>query len=93
MSKDHSDTHTLDKYGGRSVHISKVEELVSTGDIIMFKSRNSLSGLQRITTSTNAGSRRDVVLKRGKTLCDILGDEDGVHILPVGSAFEYIAGL
>ena len=85
---DHSDTHTLDKYGGRSVHISKVEELVSTGDIIMFKSRNSLSGLQRIATGTN-WDHVGMVLKRGKTLCDILeATGDGVHMYPLAQRLE-----
>ena len=85
---DHSDTEKLDKYGGRSVHISKVEELVSTGDIIMFKSRNSLSGLQRIATGTN-WDHVGMVLKRGKKICDLLeATGDGVHMYPLAQRLE-----
>ena len=74
---DHSDMGNLSR--SKSVHISKIEALVKTGDIVLFKSKNSLSGLQRVATGTN-WDHIGMVVRRTELYDIIEATGDGVQI-------------
>ena len=83
---DHSDTGILSK--PKSIHISKIQEVVNTGDIVLFKSKNSLSGLQRIATGTN-WDHIGIILQRTEALYDIIeATGDGVQMYPLINRLE-----
>jgi hypothetical protein len=65
------------------IHISKVRDFVQTGDVILFQSRNSLSGFQRAITFSD-WDHAAVVIRRNETVIDILeATGDGVQIYPL----------
>ena len=83
---DHSDMGNLSR--SKSVHISKIEALVKTGDIVLFKSKNSLSGLQRVATGTN-WDHIGMVVRRTESLYDIIeATGDGVQMYPLVNRLE-----
>ena len=73
----------IEKRDVNAIHISKLKDVVQSGDVLLFKMKNTMSGLQRVVTRS-AWDHVAMVVRRSDAIMDLLeATGDGVVSYPL----------
>ncbi len=87
-----SDTRNQSKAAGRHViHVSRLEDFAQPGDVVLFKSSNTMSGLQRVATRSEWDHCGVVVELRRHRLHLLESTGDGVGCYPLAGRIRAYA--